>query len=133
MIGLDIASGWLVAIAKHQLNSTTSFAGMCKKAMILLLTAVGIILEPFANGLPLSTLIATGFIAMEGLSIVENAAALGIWIPAPLLDVLEKMQNHRAGILNQKSGVAAPSAPVAAAESANVERIHPATASKANL
>lgn len=104
MIGLDIISGWIVAIAKHKLNSTTSFAGMCKKAMILLLTAVGIILEPFANGLPLSTLIAMGFIAMEGLSIVENAAALGIWVPAPLLEVLEKMQRRRAGTLEQKSG-----------------------------
>lgn len=104
MIGLDIASGWMLAIAKCKLNSTTSFAGMMKKTMVLLLVAVAIVLEPYANGLPLSMLVALGFIAQEGLSIMENAAALGIWMPQPLIDVLEKLQKGKKERLSQKTG-----------------------------
>lgn len=104
MIGLDIAAGWLVAIAKHTLNSTTSFAGICKKAMVLLLVTVAIILEPYANGLPISMLIALGFIGMEGISIAENAAVLGVPLPPQLLQILEKFQNSKEDKLSQKSG-----------------------------
>jgi hypothetical protein len=64
---------------------------------------------------------------MEGLSIVENAAALGIWIPAPLLDVLEKMQKRRADTLDQKTGgqVAALNRNSAALEARVEQHNHP--------
>lgn len=102
LMGLDIVSGWLVAIVKRRLNSSTSYTGFCKKTMILILVATTKVLEPY-QGLPLSMMVATGFCAMEGLSILENAAMLGIPIPGFLRDVLEKMQSERAAKLDQKT------------------------------
>lgn len=103
LIGIDIASGWLLAISKHTLNSTTSFQGMCKKVAIMLFVVVGIVIEPFANGLPLSVIFATGFLIQELLSIVENMAALGIKFPSAVLEVLEKFQDSKKCKLDQKA------------------------------
>ncbi len=104
MIGLDILSGWLVAISKRTLNSTVSWSGMMRKTMVLLLVSVSIVLEPYANGLPLSMLVSIGFIAQEGLSILENAGALGIPMPQALVEMLEKLQKGRKERMTQKTG-----------------------------
>ena len=103
LIGIDIASGWLLAFSKHTLNSSTSFSGMCKKVAILLMVTMGQILEPFANGVPLTLMFATGFVFQEVLSITENMAAMGVPIPQSVVDVLDKVQTGRKAKLEQRS------------------------------
>src|SRR6478672_8235343 len=92
LMGLDIISGVILAFSKRTLNSTTSTTGICRKAMTILLVAMGIALEPLCNGLPVSTLIALGYVKGEVLSIMENASALGLPLPAIISEVLAKIQ-----------------------------------------
>jgi phage-related holin len=76
----------------------------------MLLVTFAVILEPYDNGVPISLITATGFILMELVSILENAAAIGVWIPPILLDMLEKRHDQKAGRLKQKAGFSGTSA-----------------------
>lgn len=91
---LDIFSGICVAVAQSNLSSTISWKGMMKKVMTLLVLGMAMVIEPFAGGLPvpLANCVALCFICTEGISILENAALMGIPLPAGLVAVVEKMR-----------------------------------------
>lgn len=99
MMAVDVVIGLLAAIATSTISSTISHKGMIRKAIMLLLVAVGCILEPFSGGLPTSKLIAMAFIVTEFISIIENSARAGVPIPKPLYDILQKLtSNEKAAI-----------------------------------
>ena len=85
------------------LSSKTAFEGLLKKAVILLIVFLAALLDravTMSAGVDCAAV--TGatclwFIASEGLSVVENAAVLGIKIPATLRRVLEIMREKGAG------------------------------------
>lgn len=91
LIGIDILTGLLNALADRTLNSTTSFRGMTRKAMVLLIVGTGAVLEPY-TGLPLSKLIATFYLFTEAISITENLHKAGVPLPSFLTDTLEKLK-----------------------------------------
>ena len=93
MMTLDVVSGLLLAFSSKKLCSTVSWRGMSRKVIMLLLVGVGSILEPFANELPLSKLIAMFYITTEAISILENAAKAGVPLPRPLVDALVKLSS----------------------------------------
>lgn len=95
-IVLDYISGVLVGAAKHKLNSQTSFKGLCKKAMILLIVAVAHIVDTQILGGTASVFRSATcglYIASEGLSILENAGKLGVPLPKKLKEMLEQLHN----------------------------------------
>lgn len=95
LMGLDVLAGIAVAFGTKTLSSPLSWRGMSRKALTLILVATAIILEPFAGDLPLGKMVALFYSATEALSIIENAAILGVPLPAPLLDALTKIRNHK--------------------------------------
>ncbi len=92
---IDVLTGCCLAVVQKKLSSTTSWRGMCKKVIVLLLVGVAAVLEPFANGIPLSKLVAVFYIVTEALSIMENAAMAGVPLPAPLIDALVKLKEQQ--------------------------------------
>lgn len=103
LILADIVSGTLAAIGKKTLNSTTSFIGVTRKAMVILILALSAAMEPFAGGIPLANMVALLYIKNELISIAENAAALGVQFPDAIMEMLSKVQTQKAAKLEQKT------------------------------
>ena len=95
-ICLDYISGVLVGVSKHKLNSQTSFRGLCKKAMILLIVSVAHIVDTQILGGTASVFRSATcglYIASEGMSIMENAGKLGVPLPKKLKEMLEQLHD----------------------------------------
>lgn len=90
----DIAMGVCLACGDGRLASSISHRGMMRKAGTLIVVGIAYLLQRHMPDFPSGHLTATAFIATEGISILENAALLGIPIPAPLARALEKMQEE---------------------------------------
>lgn len=88
---LDILMGLIVAVGTRTVSSSTSWRGMSKKATVLLILGVAAVIEPYAQGLPLTKLVALFYVVTETLSILENAAAVGVPLPPVLTDALAKL------------------------------------------
>ncbi len=108
MIPMDFASGVMLACVTKKVSSTTAWRGMCRKVMTLMIVGLAAILQPIA-GLPLLNMVCLGYIATEGLSILENAVAIGVPVPQALVDVLEKLRQDKA---SRYAPVSQPIAPV---------------------
>ena len=86
-----------------KLSSKAAFQGLMKKAVIILVVFLAALLDQaVAMGAGIEFSAVTGatclwFIASEGLSIVENAAALGVKIPKVLQKALEVIQEQDGG------------------------------------
>ena len=93
VMGLDILIGLCAAFITKTISSTVSQKGMTRKVVMLLLVGFGLVLEPYAGGLPLAKLIAMCFLVTEGISIVENSARAGVPVPQVLVDTLHKLRN----------------------------------------
>ena len=70
---------------------------LCRKILIFALVGIGHILDThiFGEAGVLRTAVIFFYLSNEGLSLVENAAYLGLPIPEKLKDVLEQL--HRKG------------------------------------
>lgn len=112
LIGIDVFSGSLVAVTQRKLNSTTSWRGMSRKIIIMLLIGVGAVLQPFAQGLPLANMISMFYIVTESISILENAGALGVPLPSFLMEVLLKMKDSERDRSAQKTNTMIVTPPV---------------------
>lgn len=95
---LDYITGVLLAIHDRKLSSEIGFRGICKKAMIFVLVAVGHILDQhvIGSGSSLRTMLILFYLSNEGISILENAGAIGVPIPRKLKNTIQQ--------LNEKSG-----------------------------
>lgn len=91
----DYITGVMCAIADKNLSSEVGFKGICKKVLIFVMVGIGHILDTYliGNGEVLRTAVIFFYISNEGLSLIENAAHLGLPIPEKLKDVLEQLQN----------------------------------------
>ena len=87
---IDYASGVMQAIKTHTLSSSIGFNGIFRKAMIFLMIGVAHIVDcqlPGEQTLCRDAVIYF-YLANEGISIFENAIALGVPVPAFLKDKL---------------------------------------------
>lgn len=91
---VDYITGVLIAKINKNLSSEIGFKGLAKKFLILVFVALAHIIDvSVLNSAPiLQSAVTTFFIANEGLSIIENAASLGVPIPKKLIDVLEQIK-----------------------------------------
>ena len=91
---LDYVSGVIVACVQRILSSEVGFRGIAKKVLIMLLVAVGHLLDThiLGGGAVCRSAVIGFYIANEGISILENAAEIGIPLPKKLVDVLKQLK-----------------------------------------
>ena len=92
-VALDYITGVLCAIADHRLSSAVGFKGICRKVLIFALVGVANILDVHVIGTGCVVRTATIFfyISNEGVSILENAANLGLPVPKKVKEVLKQL------------------------------------------
>lgn len=102
---LDYITGVMCAIADKKLSSAVGFKGICRKVLIFVLVGVGHLLDTqvIGSGSVLRTAVIFFYLSNEGLSLVENAAYLGLPIPTKLHKVLEQFHD-RAEKEDEKDG-----------------------------
>lgn len=102
---LDYITGIMCAIAHKKLSSAVGFKGICRKVLIFALVGVGHLLDTqvIGSGSVLRTAVIFFYLSNEGLSLVENAAYLGLPIPGKLHKVLEQLHD-RAEKEDEKEG-----------------------------
>ena len=93
---LDYITGLIVAFIRKEISSEVGFKGLAKKFLILIFIALAHILDVnVLNTYPvLQSAVMMFFIANEGISLIENAAKLGLPIPGKLLDVLKQLKKQ---------------------------------------
>lgn len=94
LVIFDYLTGVIKAIIKHKLSSAVSYKGILKKFLIFLLVATANVIDFYVigdNGVLRNSVIML-FIANEGISIIENAAQLGVPIPKKLRNVLQVLK-----------------------------------------
>lgn len=92
---LDYVTGVLCAIADHRLSSAVGFRGICRKALIFALVGIGHMTDLFliGTGAAVRTAVICFYLSNEGISLLENAARLGLPIPDKLRAVLEQLSD----------------------------------------
>ena len=91
---LDVVSGVILAGARRKISSDASFRGMAKKAMMLVLVGAAHVYNATRPlGFDAASAVAAFFATTEFISILENAGRLGLPIPKPLTDVVEKLRS----------------------------------------
>ena len=93
---IDYVTGIMCAIVDKNLSSEVGFRGIFKKVLIFLLVGIGHIIDTqvIGSGSVLRTAVIFFYISNEGVSLVENAAHLGLPIPEKLKDVLEQLHDR---------------------------------------
>ena len=93
---IDYTTGVLCAISDHTLSSEVGFKGIARKVIIFLLVGVGHIIDTqvIGNGSILRTAVIFFYLSNEGVSLVENAAHLGLPVPEKLKAVLEQLHDR---------------------------------------
>ena len=95
-VTIDYVTGFMAAAADHKLSSEVGFKGICRKVLIFLLVGIGHILDTqvIGSGSGVRTAVIFFDISNEGVSLVENAAHLGLRIPEKLKAVLEQLHDR---------------------------------------
>ncbi|MEK9198619.1 holin family protein [Ureibacillus sp. 179-F W5.1 NHS] len=90
---IDYVTGVLVGIKKKKLNSEIMFWGGIRKAVILIVIAIAVMLDTLVgNEQPLiRTLAIMYYVGREGLSTIENIGALGVKIPSFVSEPVSKL------------------------------------------
>lgn len=82
-VAIDYITGVMCAVIDHRLSSEVGFKGIFKKVLIFLLVGVANILDVqvIGTGCVLRTAVIFFYISNEGVSLLENAAYLGLPVP----------------------------------------------------
>jgi len=93
---IDYITGVMCAINDHSLSSEVGFRGICRKVLIFLLVGIANILDVnvIGTGSVLRTAVIFFYISNEGVSLMENAAHLGLPVPEKIKVVLEQLHDR---------------------------------------
>ena len=93
---VDYITGVMCAVADKKLSSEVGFKGICRKVLIFLLVGIANILDVqiIGTGSVLRTAVIFFYISNEGVSLLENAAHLGLPIPEKMKSVLEQLHDR---------------------------------------
>ena len=96
VVVIDYVTGVMAAVVDHKLSSEVGFKGIFKKVLIFLLVGIGHILDThvIGSGSVLRTAVIFFYLSNEGVSLIENAAHLGLPIPEKLKSVLEQLHDR---------------------------------------
>ena len=92
---IDYLTGVMCAINDRNLSSEVGFRGICRKVLIFLLVGIANILDVqvIGTGSVLRTAVIFFYISNEGVSLLENAARLGLPVPDAIKVVLEQLHD----------------------------------------
>ena len=95
-VALDYVTGVMCAIVDKKLSSAVGFKGIFKKVLIFALVGVGHILDThvIGSGSAMRTAVICFYLSNEGLSLLENAAHIGLPIPEKLKEILAQLHNR---------------------------------------
>jgi len=95
-VAADYVTGVMCAIADRKLSSEVGFKGICRKVLVFLLVGIANVLDAqiIGTGSVLRTAIVFFYISNEGVSLLENAAHLGLPIPQKMKDILEQLHDR---------------------------------------
>ena len=96
---IDYITGVMCAISDKTLSSEVGFRGICRKVLIFLLVGIGNIIDVQVLGSPgvLRTAVIFFYLSNEGVSLLENAAHLGLPVPDAIKTVLEQLHDRSDG------------------------------------
>jgi toxin secretion/phage lysis holin len=101
VMAIDYISGWIVALCGRSpktegggLSSKVGFVGIAKKGFIMLLVLLATLLDRAIGNetMVFQSSLVFYYIANEGLSILENAALMGVKFPEKLRKALEALR-----------------------------------------
>ena len=95
-VAIDYLTGVMCAIIDRKLSSEVGAKGIFKKGLIFMLVGVGHIIDSqvLGNGGAVRTAVIFFYLSNEGISILENAAHVGLPIPEKLKNVLEQLHDR---------------------------------------
>lgn len=103
LMAMDFAMGIIVAAvfkkspksANGAADSGSCFKGLCKKCIILLFVLLAHRLDLSLNTDYVKTAAVIGFIANEAISVIENAAIMGIPLPKTLTKAIDLLKEEK--------------------------------------
>ena len=95
-VAIDYITGVMCAISDKTLSSEVGFKGICRKVLIFLLVGIGNIIDVqvIGSGGVMRTAVIFFYLSNEGISLIENAAHLGLPVPDKLKAVLEQLHDR---------------------------------------
>ena len=100
-VAVDYITGVLRAIVEKRLSSRIGAKGIAKKVVLFLVVGIGHLIDTYllgGQGAPLRTAVIFFYIANEGVSLLENATAIGLPVPERLKDVLAQLHGKDGSI-----------------------------------
>ena len=96
VVVIDYVTGVMCAIEDKSLSSAVGFKGICRKVLIFALIGIGNLLDTYVLGEAgvLRTAVIFFYLSNEGVSLLENAAHLGLPFPDKLKNVLAQLHNR---------------------------------------
>lgn len=92
---LDYVTGIIKAVYAKRLSSEIGFKGLLKKITILIIVALGNVIETFTGGgTAIREIVIMFYIANEGISILENAAVILPNMPEGLKKILLQLRGE---------------------------------------
>ena len=93
---IDYITGIMCAVVDMKLSSEVGFKGIFKKVLIFALVGIVHILDArvIGSGSVMRTAVIFFYLSNEGVSLLENAAYLGLPIPQKLKSVLEQLHDR---------------------------------------
>ncbi|MEK3992266.1 phage holin family protein [Robertmurraya sp. FSL R5-0851] len=93
---VDYITGLMVAIINRELSSEIGGRGILKKLLIFILVAIAHIIDSrlIGEGSIIRTAVIFFYLSNEGISIIENAARIGLPVPQKLKDVLSQLHGE---------------------------------------
>ena len=94
-VSIDYVTGVMCAVSDKDLSSRVGFKGICRKILIFALVGVAnlIDVQVIQTGSILRTAVIFFYLSNEGVSLLENAAHLGLPVPKKLKAVLEQLHD----------------------------------------
>jgi toxin secretion/phage lysis holin len=92
---LDYITGVMLALLEKRLSSDIGARGIFKKVMIFCLVGVAHIIDSniIGEGSVIRTAVICFYLSNEGISIIENAARMGLPVPEKLRDILAQLKD----------------------------------------
>lgn len=99
LMAVDYITGVMCAVSDKKLSSTVGFKGICRKVLILMLVGIANLLDVqvVGTGAVLRTAVIFFYLSNEGVSLLENAAHLGLPIPGKLKEILAQLHDRAEG------------------------------------
>lgn len=103
LMALDYITGVMCAVIDRTLSSAVGFKGVCRKALVLMLVGLAHIvdLHVIGSGEALRAAVICFYLSNEGVSMLENAAHLGLPIPRKLKIILAQLHDRSDEVVDE--------------------------------